>query len=192
MFLGRYGRPASRCSRCPGGRSHAIRRRRAFRRGCHVHVCAICPGPPSNSCSTLERALRASANGPPGSPGLHLQCLLDEELAGGGRCGGLADHRLKGSRHAPVAVDAHAAGGKVDHDAPARHELAGALLGDPASRSVGAPGKHHLEPAYSRRAGRVADHGQRGLLAGDRPAIGRRAQPEADRGCAAPGGPRAR
>ena len=29
---------------------------------------AICPGPPSNSCNTSERALRASANGPPASP----------------------------------------------------------------------------------------------------------------------------
>ena len=145
---GRCGRPATRCSRWRGGCSRAIRRLPSVPPRSSRPWIAIWPGPPSNSCNTFERALSASANGPPGSPAGICSVSSTKNWPVGRRRRGLAHHRLEGPHHVAVAVDPHAAGGEVDDDAPARHELAGALLGDPAGRSVGATGKHHLQPPH--------------------------------------------
>ena len=130
---------------------------------------AICPGPPSNSWRTSDRALVASANGPPDLGG-DVERLLDEEPAGGSRRRRLADDGREPPYDAPEVVDRHPAGGEVEREPPRGRGAPRPVGADPALVPVGPPGEPDAHPGLPARGERTAEHGQDGPHARERPA----------------------
>ena len=127
-------------------------------------------GPPSNSCSTFERALSASANGPPGSPACICRLSSTKKSPAGVGVEGLPTIAWNDLHETPVAIHAHAASRQVDDDAPRGHRRARC----PVRRSSRSRrwGDREAEPAATGRRSAAIERASTGSVVAS-PVIGR-------------------
>lgn len=150
---------------------------------------AIWPGPPANWLSTFERALSASANGPPAAVAGMITVSWTKKLPVGVGVEGSPTTALKVSCQAAVEVDPHASAGCGHGDVPARGQLADAAAGDPADQPVGASREHQALFRYVRECP-FSDVPADGIVRDGGAALprctgfsGRMNQPKPDRSC---------
>ena len=124
---------------------------------------AICPGPPANSCRTLERALNASANGAPTSVDRNAIASSTKNWPVGVGVEGLPTIGPEDAHAATVAVDRHLPARGADDDVPVGDGTGRRDSADPARVSVRPSGEPHLEPSPFH-----PEHRKRGPLPGDR------------------------
>ena len=131
---------------------------------------AIWPGPPANSWKMSERALMASAYGPPRSCGEIVERLLDEELAVRRRRRGLAARRRGSVRTSrPSRKTATRRASRRD---TRRHSVDERMVWSARIQPVcplGPPGEPDVHPAVAVLALDGAHHGKDGAHLRERP-----------------------